>query len=70
MTTEHKVAAGKAVTSKRGLLTDGADVSARDFNNGAADLDKLVEAGVVVAIEPTVKVPTVKTKINKGKGRK
>lgn len=42
------VAKGKSVSSRRGILGPGDEVSARDFAAGAARLDELVDAGVLV----------------------
>lgn len=43
----YAVAKGKSLTSKRGLLGPGAEVSARDFGGGQERLDALVDAGAV-----------------------
>ncbi|MEC7520165.1 MAG: hypothetical protein VYE22_09890 [Myxococcota bacterium] len=42
------VAKGKSVSSRRGILGPGDEVSARDFAAGAERLDELVDAGVLV----------------------
>ena len=43
-----KIASGKAITSKRGLLSDGAEVKAGDLAGGKDALDALVKTGHVV----------------------
>lgn len=44
----YAVAQGKSVTTKRGLLGPGEEVTARDFPGGVERLRELAEAGVVV----------------------
>ena len=44
----YAVAKGKAVTSRRGILSDGAAVAARDLAGGDAALKALVKSGHVV----------------------
>jgi hypothetical protein len=42
------VAKGKAITSKRGILSNGAEVSAEDLGGGKTALDALVKSGHIV----------------------
>ncbi|MBL9108082.1 MAG: hypothetical protein JNM74_02380 [Myxococcales bacterium] len=44
----YKVARGKSVTSRRGILSAGAEVSARDFGGGERSIEDLANAGVIV----------------------
>lgn len=46
----YRVAPGKAVTSKRGILTE--EVSAGDLYDGEEGLKNLIEAGYIVKDEP------------------
>lgn len=46
-TPTHKVAQGRSVTTLRGIIGEGQEVSARDFAGGAENLRTLVESGVV-----------------------
>ena len=70
--TSYKIAAGKAVTSKRGILAEGEAVTAADFPGGQKSLDALVESGAVDALAPKLKpVETPKSKVGaKRKGGK
>ncbi len=43
----HRVAAGKSITCKRGLLDSGAGLKAEDFGGGADDLKTLTTLGAV-----------------------
>jgi len=45
----YKVVNGKAITSKRGILSGGDTVTEDCFPNGKKTLDALVESGCVVA---------------------
>ena len=47
-TKQFRIATGKAVTSLRGILADGAIVSASDFIGGKDTLDALKKSGHVV----------------------
>jgi hypothetical protein len=44
----YSVAAGKAITSPRGVLGPGDEVRLSDFSDGQKQLDYLVERGLVV----------------------
>lgn len=45
---EHKVAAGKSITSKRGVLDAGTVVTAKDFVGGDKAIEMLRSKGLVV----------------------
>lgn len=45
----HVVVSGRSVTSLRGIIDAGSEVTARDFSGGQAALDSLVSRGIVVA---------------------
>lgn len=45
----HVVVGGRSVTSLRGIIDAGSEVTARDFSGGQATLDSLVSRGIVVA---------------------
>jgi len=44
----YKVAEGKAITCKKGMLSAGDEVKVEYIHGGEKSLDKLVDAGVVV----------------------
>ncbi len=44
----YTVAKGKSITSKRGILADGAGVTAKDLAGGEEALETLVDAGYVI----------------------
>lgn len=46
---KYCIASGKAITSKRGMLTAGEVVSASDFHGGQSRVDQLVAAGYIEA---------------------
>jgi hypothetical protein len=44
----YRVAEGKAITTRRGIRSEGETVTAKDFADGQERLDTLVSRGVVV----------------------
>jgi hypothetical protein len=47
-TSELKVAPGLSVTTKRGIVSEGETVSARDFVHGKTDVEDLLARGALV----------------------
>lgn len=50
VTKTYKLADGKAVTTMRGIMSDGVEVSAADLSGGQAALESLAAAGYLVGV--------------------
>lgn len=51
-TARYLVADGRAISTKRGIVSEGCEVTAADFARGQLDLDNLVERGAVIDRKP------------------
>ena len=49
--TRYVVAAGKAITSKRGVLADGDEVKPEFFNNGHTTISMMLKSNTIVEVE-------------------
>lgn len=52
LATGYVIAAGKAVTSKIGIIAEGEPVAPKHFFNGQEDFDRLFELGLITKGQP------------------
>ncbi len=68
---KYVVKEGKAITSKKGVLGEGAEITAQDLHGEGADkIDRLVRKGCIEAVEVTASKKSTnknKTKADSGK---